>query len=1368
MNQSLDFPSTRGVPAFRISGAFYHKIGSLQNRIDEVPRLLQCYFHESEVTPPHLTNEIRSHWDNVVLLRIMEEIRAHNSFFSTMKLMLENDDYQRIPLYQIVISDKPPPEASTRTYNRPTCVEVSAIILGSEPEQGNQGDRRELFIQNRDNNGTLRYISDNHSAYDPLAYTLTHMHGEKGWTYDIPRSIGDGIVSVMDFYGFRIQVRDNPQSNSIVKDAILFGGLLFQQYLCDMYVKMESQRLRWLRFNQTKIRSELYKGLADAVASNDVENAGTATVLPSSFTGGPRHQHASFQDALAIARKLKKAALFVTMTCNADWPEIKRSLRGNQPAWKRPDITNRVFKMRLSELVKDIKQKKIFGETISIIYVIEFQKRGLPHAHILITLAEAYSPTTADDYDAIVSAEIPDPIKNEKLYNIIVSNMMHGPCGGLNMSSPCMQNDLKKCSKGYPKPLNDTTKHAENSFPVYRRRGVIDGGRTYQKSPQHPMLDNGWVVPYNPWCSMKYCCHINVEICNSISAYKYLYKYVYKGDDKASVNVVQANPMSSHVTGTVDISGATRTNEDDEISKFVDARYVGANNAHWKLLGYEMEHRDPCVMRLQIHDENCQRISFEEGREAEALREADGKHTMLTGYFARCTFEENNPLTNLARGTDKNLGMLYPVANDLTYLDFCTYYTWNKRDCAWTRRKRSHKSNIVSRIFVVPLQTDKFYLRMLLCKVAGATSFQNLKLFEGTSYDTYKQAARARGYISDDDEWMEYFDEQCHEQSPRNLRNSFIFILNYNVPTNAKEIWEKYKDYLTEDFTYVRSRSYDAIPIEEDYVHCLYCLNEYLMQISEKKKSLWPIKFSDHTETEHFYFEKPECEQQGHLYEEDNTEMREALNYNVDEQNAIYEQFVSIANEDQLNVLQTIICPPPHLVERHMFFVDAPGGTGKTTLFKAILAHYRSKRKIAIAVSSSGISAILLPGGRTVHSRFKIPLNLYEESELNIRKNSNVAKMIYECEVIIFDEAAMLNRLIPECIDRYCKTLMSSPALFGGKKIIMGGDFRQVLPVIKREGRAGVVNKCLKKSYLWNSFVKLKLTVNQRLRGSGADEYQRFLLSVGEGRASTQSDTSDDVVILPDDIVFKANEDQTESLHSFVDYIYPELTNDEECLNEDIERMKAILTPKNSSVDEINAIALKKLQGDIVQLESSDELMDGDGMTCNIPVEYLNSVQVSGLPPHLLQLKKSAPVMLLRNVNYLFGLANGTRLEVLNITRRCLTLRVKSGTCINDKVVLPRIDLIPTDTNLPFDFKRRQFPIKLAYAMTINKAQGQSLERVGIYLPSPCFSHGQLYVALSRASNPQEVKVLVSNIDGQQGMLGNKTFTKNVVYREVI
>lgn len=163
------------------------------------------------------------------------------------------------------------------------------------------------------------------------------------------------------------------------------------------------------------------------------------------------------------------------------------------------------------------------------------------------------------------------------------------------------------------------------------------------------------------------------------------------------------------------------------------------------------------------------------------------------------------------------------------------------------------------------------------------------------------------------------------------------------------------------------------------------------------------------------------------------------------------------------------------------------------------------------------------------------------------------------------------------------------------------------------------------------------------------------------------------------------------------------------------------------------------------------------------PPEHLNTFKFSGFPPHQLELKVGAPIMLLRNVNVAGGLCNGTRMIVTHLMSKLIEAQIITGTKVGEKVFIHRISLIHKDANLPFIFKRTQFPLKLCYAMTINKSQGQSLNKIGVYLPEPIFGHGQLYVALSRATSPYGLKVLMKQQENQA-----INVTKNIVYKDFL
>ena len=167
-------------------------------------------------------------------------------------------------------------------------------------------------------------------------------------------------------------------------------------------------------------------------------------------------------------------------------------------------------------------------------------------------------------------------------------------------------------------------------------------------------------------------------------------------------------------------------------------------------------------------------------------------------------------------------------------------------------------------------------------------------------------------------------------------------------------------------------------------------------------------------------------------------------------------------------------------------------------------------------------------------------------------------------------------------------------------------------------------------------------------------------------------------------------------------------------------------------------------------------ISDDPNDAIDFPVEFLHAQCPSGMPPHLLKLKVGAFIMLLRNLNPKKGLLNGTRLIVRSLHRNCIKAEIITGSNKGEEICIPRIDLEPSESSLLFRMKRRQFPVILAFAMTINKSQGQSFDHVGIYLPEPVFAHEQLYVALTRVRYHENLKLLI-----------NDNFTKNIVLKEL-
>ena len=261
-------------------------------------------------------------------------------------------------------------------------------------------------------------------------------------------------------------------------------------------------------------------------------------------------------------------------------------------------------------------------------------------------------------------------------------------------------------------------------------------------------------------------------------------------------------------------------------------------------------------------------------------------------------------------------------------------------------------------------------------------------------------------------------------------------------------------------------------------------------------------------------------------------------------------------------------------------------------------------------------------------------------------------------------------------------------------------------------------------------------------------------MHIGNGNYPIISDTEDNIYLPLDMIIPKGN------LTDLIDFVYSNLN--ENYRNTDYIVNRAILTPKNVDVEKISELILSRLPGDFVIYPSADSVdLSENSNTLQSQVyspEFLRSLKIPGLPPGELKLKVGTPIILLRNLAPSQGLCNGTRLICHTLQSKVIEAEIITGSHIGNHVFIPRITLSPSNNSLPFILNRRQFPICIAFSMTINKSQGQTLSCVGIYLPQPVFSHGQLYVALSRITSYRNIKILIDN---------NNCQTRNVVYKEV-
>ena len=990
-------------------------------------------------------------------------------------------------------------------------------------------------------------------------------------------------------------------------------------------------------------------------------------------------------------------------------------LRPLGQTWQqRPDIVTRVFNLKLKAFIDEMVKAGVLGETEAYIAVIEFQKRGLPHAHLVFWLNNNSKIDTVAKMNAVVCAEIPDKNKNPRLYEIVKERMIHGPCESTDFECRFDDNSNRcACKKNFPKELVENTILNEEGVSTYRRRRTANIRVSNKYSSD---VDNRWVVPFNPYLLLRFNAHINVEIANGDASIKYLFKYCYKGSDSANIELIKAAPKNKE--------GATHVY--DEMKWHQMMRYVGSTEGCWRIFDFKMHYRSHSVLALNIHLPDCQSIIF-----TLPLSEADIEKARLRRTHLLAWFELNKSDTN---------------ARELKITDLCEHYWFENYENSWLPRKRVHGKQLSRLQNISPRQDQLYFLRTLLLHVTGAQSFEDIRTYKNIEYETFKDACVARGLLRDDQEWMRCMEEASEFSMPIQLRNLFVMICVCQNPLNAKAILDKFSKPMSEDF--------ERLTANQKLIDNL--LFDSLAQIFERY------------DADHVRFGIPIAD-------------RELLNaspflnsaYMINTSLLSAAQHASLAKEfqDKLNTEQQIIFSSIMIDVSDMdeprdkcSFIDGPGGCGKTFLFKALLHTCRAQELVVVSVAWTGMAAELIDGGRTAHSTFRLPFNLHEDSIARVNSNSKQGQLLQKARLILWDEASQVPVTAYSCVNRLLQDLAvdhrRKKILFGGTAFTLCGDFRQTTPIAISGSQLDTLALCLCFHALWIHFKKFHLTQNMRA-DADAIEYKDHLLKIGNGELPVVEDFYG--VVLDPRMVMPPGESLIEWV--FVGNLEPEQIRAER---------RAILTPLNESCFRLNDLILDMVPGETVSYMSADQLLDIDYNSPHedkfVTEETLNKETPTGMPRHHLRLKVNAVIMLIMNIDPLQGLSNGTRLLVLDLKEHVIVAEILGGNYAGKKVFLTRVDIDNSKSvsGCAYKFSRRQFPVRLAYAITITKSQGQTFDRVGLFFEDACFGHGQLYVGSSRTRNFNSIRVQVKPNRHQGPYKNGFTYTQNVVYLDLL
>ncbi len=315
-------------------------------------------------------------------------------------------------------------------------------------------------------------------------------------------------------------------------------------------------------------------------------------------------------DIIATSPKMGHPDIFLTMTCNPNWPEIRRSLLPRQFSKDRPDLCARVFNLNLKVFMETVIEDKICGNVLAHVRVIAFQKIGWPHAHCIFILDQLLRMLLEilKRVDAIISAKLP-PESDNGLRDLVLQHVIQNSCGSQYPAAVCMGD---RCKNNFPKDFRSETQQSESDHYIsYRRRSPEEGGetatRTVRGNPKQ-QVDNSWVLAYNPKLMRMFHFYMNVQLCVSrVGGIKYLFKYICKGSERVTMQIVE------------------ETGRYNEIAQFQDARYVSASEAAeaaCSILAFDVVDNHPTVYRLEVHTEGNHTVYFRESeKQPAALRE---------------------------------------------------------------------------------------------------------------------------------------------------------------------------------------------------------------------------------------------------------------------------------------------------------------------------------------------------------------------------------------------------------------------------------------------------------------------------------------------------------------------------------------------------------------------------------------------------------------------------------------------------------------------------------------------------------------------------------------------------------------------------
>jgi hypothetical protein len=1017
--------------------------------------------------------------------------------------------------------------------------------------------------------------------FEPIGYPLLFPYGEIGWGEEHrtgKRSNGSTCmkISFPDYLASRMLMperyrmdcyreMDIPDDEVDNPDYGRFGRVCIQKstqrefflpasrfdrfhrlgqvYLVDQMSRAIDYRLDHLRRNEDHIfggQSRDNGGLDDnsddeiepheQQPHNDqqIDPNSRPTFLGDSFTGSKRHLKKQATNALHVVSQKGSSHIFATLTTNKSWPEFEEVVWPDSDVFDMPAIVAEVFHARLQAFLHNLRHGKYFGndKTVFIVRVIEYQERGLPHAHIVIRLEkaaetiqlnfqdlmEAYEALppeeqsttpapTMDDAAALwvdqhISAEMPDdPRLPEcqgkygdedsrefqdalRLFLGIQKFHIHKHSGP-GLVNGCLDKN-GKCKKGFMKTvIREKTTFSKEGFPEYKRRNVADLN----------------VVPYNREIFLDWDGHCNIEFSGLTYTILYLYKYLFKGPSKVQLSFT-APPATR--------PGVLPLHPRDEIGRYIRGRRLCSMDAMWRLLGFSnYPASEPAVIGVKV-------------RPPDFVRNYDQKELLLhiVVYFNR-PIDQDGP--NLRSLLFSELFQNYRVVREVPTL------AWQQKHNADPRAffhlsvldghykkpvyliKRDPKIPVLCRLHTVAFSSGDLWFARLLLKLFPFLSFTDMKTFEGKEYDSFQEAAIARGITSDAQETLECYQLAAIDdgRTPRELRALFITMALNAFPVFVIYNVQELRDLMLEvDWIDAPRHDNPSTDRRLAYEHLLADFRDRFAEHGKTNSDFeLPEPANARTQIERYNLRFGDLGEQSRLYQD--LKASKPLNQ---QQQLIFDKFTHLI----LNQSKT--------AEGTFLTLEGSGGCGKTELAKQIMTFIRatpcgnpSTPKTVHTVCSTALGAQNFPQGEcsTAHSFFCLPVEEEFDKEVdddegikcNAALNPERYALIKAADVIFWDEAMANHR---ECLEAVMREFDN----FKGKVLILMFDAKQMLPVVPGGDHMDVVTACLFSSHHWPRFQRHLLVENMRLQrvADPIDQahqinYDAMIRGVGENRS---------------------------------------------------------------------------------------------------------------------------------------------------------------------------------------------------------------------------------------------------------------------------